>query len=284
LLLAVIVPILANGMRAYLIVMLGHFSNMTLAVGVDHIIYGAFFFGLVMMVLFYVSSFWRDEPVPTEDISYSQQSDTTFANQPFYFALLLIGSLNLIYPMGSKWLSSQQQAPTPSTLNLETALNEKGWKSVENPQWEWSPRFKGVSTESMVYFSNGESVFGIYQASFGQESQGGAELVNSQNLLVTEEQSDTWKTVKTSAMSLNNLLVDETVLSGSERNLVILRWYQVGIHNTNNPYHAKLFQLLKRLSKDSSPELQVILFTEAPHLDYEQAESMLKSVAERWLQ
>ena len=49
---AIIVPIFANGMRAYMIVMIGHLSNMEYAVGVDHLIYGWIFFGLVMLILF----------------------------------------------------------------------------------------------------------------------------------------------------------------------------------------------------------------------------------------
>lgn len=54
--LSIIVPIIANGIRAYLIVMTGHLSGMTLAVGVDHLIYGwiflvlscCYYFGLVL--------------------------------------------------------------------------------------------------------------------------------------------------------------------------------------------------------------------------------------------
>jgi exosortase A len=50
---SIIVPILANGLRAYLIVMTGHLSDMKLAVGVDHLIYGWVFFGFVMLLLFH---------------------------------------------------------------------------------------------------------------------------------------------------------------------------------------------------------------------------------------
>ncbi len=60
---ALIVPILANGVRAYLIVMLGHLSNMRLAVGVDHLIYGWLFFGLVVLLLFWLSARWRELPL-----------------------------------------------------------------------------------------------------------------------------------------------------------------------------------------------------------------------------
>jgi exosortase A len=58
---ALALPVLANGLRAYMIVMIGHSSNMTLAVGVDHLIYGWAFFGLVMLLLFWVGSFWRED-------------------------------------------------------------------------------------------------------------------------------------------------------------------------------------------------------------------------------
>jgi exosortase A len=54
------IPILANSIRAYIIVMLGHVSGMKLATGVDHLIYGWVFFGLVMLLLFWAGSFWRD--------------------------------------------------------------------------------------------------------------------------------------------------------------------------------------------------------------------------------
>lgn len=60
-LLSIIVPIIANGLRAYMIVMIAHLSDMRLALGVDHFIYGWVFFGLVMLLLFWAGSFWRED-------------------------------------------------------------------------------------------------------------------------------------------------------------------------------------------------------------------------------
>src|SRR3954470_12039876 len=57
---AIVVPIGANFVRAYMIVMIGHLSSMKLAVGVDHFIYGWVFFGLVIGLLFWLGSFWRE--------------------------------------------------------------------------------------------------------------------------------------------------------------------------------------------------------------------------------
>jgi exosortase A len=45
---AVIVPVFANGFRATMIVLIAHYSDMKLALGVDHFIYGWVWFGIVM--------------------------------------------------------------------------------------------------------------------------------------------------------------------------------------------------------------------------------------------
>ena len=55
--LAIVVPIVANWLRAFMIVMIGHLSGMALATGVDHLIYGWLFFGLVMFIMFWIGSF-----------------------------------------------------------------------------------------------------------------------------------------------------------------------------------------------------------------------------------
>src|SRR5687768_10320658 len=74
--LSLIVPILANGIRAYLIVMTGHLSDMQLAVGIDHLIYGWVFFGFVMLVLFWIGSFWREDENRFDSVRVTTQIST----------------------------------------------------------------------------------------------------------------------------------------------------------------------------------------------------------------
>lgn len=63
---AIAVPIVANWLRAYLIVMLGHLSGNRIAAGVDHLIYGWLFFGLVMLVMFWAGMRWAEADVPRQ--------------------------------------------------------------------------------------------------------------------------------------------------------------------------------------------------------------------------
>jgi UDP-N-acetyl-D-galactosamine dehydrogenase len=61
---SLVVPIVANWLRAYMIVMIGHLSGNTLAVGVDHLIYGWVFFGIVITTMFMIGSRWSDPELP----------------------------------------------------------------------------------------------------------------------------------------------------------------------------------------------------------------------------
>lgn len=60
--LATAVPLLANGVRAYGIVMIAHLSDYRYALGVDHFIYGWVFFGLVIFLLFSLGNLFSDLP------------------------------------------------------------------------------------------------------------------------------------------------------------------------------------------------------------------------------
>ena len=67
---SIVVPILANWVRAYLIVMLGHLSGNRIATGVDHVIYGWLFFGIVISILFAIGARWYEpERVPAPEPS-----------------------------------------------------------------------------------------------------------------------------------------------------------------------------------------------------------------------
>ncbi|HRO60544.1 MAG TPA: exosortase A, partial [Burkholderiaceae bacterium] len=79
--LAAIVPIIANWIRAYLIVMIGHLSDMRLAVGADHLVYGWVFFGIVMGLLFWVGSRMR-EPAPVAEPPSGAHSSSALTGAP----------------------------------------------------------------------------------------------------------------------------------------------------------------------------------------------------------
>lgn len=63
-LLGVLVPLVANGLRVYLIIMIAHSGNVEAATGFDHLVYGWIFFVFILIMLFTIGYFWQDPPEP----------------------------------------------------------------------------------------------------------------------------------------------------------------------------------------------------------------------------
>jgi len=275
--LSVLVPILANGLRAYMIVMIGHLSNMRLATGVDHIIYGWLFFGLVMLILFYVGSFWQDQPI-NDSMAIQQCSNSSASSANLvYIAFIALFGMG-IWPVAAQELRARQSVPAVIPANF---LHNDDGLAQTNPDWDWQPKFNGVSAESLRFFRDDEQLVGIYLANFGDES-GGGELINSQNTLIYPGDKR-WRIVASThnelAFSDKSFSVEKAILSNGRVELLVFRWYRIGESNTVNSYYAKWLQLTKRLTGDASPELMLVLFTEITRGDQRQAAARLQHAA-----
>ncbi len=283
---SILIPIIANGFRAYMIVMIGHLSGMKLAVGVDHILYGAVFFGLVILAMFYIGSFWKDSETESAE-NFISKDTATPANQKHQLTVILsaIGIMFLIWPLTSTFLT-KQQIESSHLINDFTTLKQLNWQPVIDPGWSWTPTFKGVTAEAMHYFKKNHHIVGLYQANFGEESQGGSELVNSEHILI-KPKDPKWRINSTGYSELKYhdevLNVDKSILRSSYKDILVQRWYLIGQNHTANPYQAKWFQLIKRLTGNSSPELQIILVTQATLPQYKDAEVILNNFGENWL-
>lgn len=280
--LSCIVPVIANGFRAYLIVMIGHLSGMTLAVGVDHLIYGGVFFGFVMLLVFYLGSFWRDPPFTPVVIV-----NKTHAKQGFRQMLGTIAMIMVIFgiwPILSPWLMDKQGSNGLPEYALVPEIS--GWHTVANPDWMWAPHFPNTYENKTSYLSNGTTTIGIYHASFGKESQG-IELVNSENTLKASVDLKQMRTVDTDYKQLKlegypDFPLNSTLIKGAKGIILAMDWFQIGDQMTESRFWVKWRQLLKRLSGDTAPELKVIVWVQLSDKDYHSAGQQLSKFLVDW--
>jgi len=283
LLISVIVPIIANGFRAYLIVMIGHLSNMTLAVGVDHLIYGGIFFGLVILLLFYLGSFWRDPPY-TPIVGFQTKQAPRHKQQVLYPAIASLSICFMAWPVSLEWLSTlQPENRIPAEFMPQ---NFQNWHKIENlqqPNGSWQPHFDTAVDQRTEFYRNEQETVGIHIAGFGKEQQG-RELVNSQNTLINPRQANEWRVIDHSivAATLPQHL-KKSVISGNDRQIIAYEWYQIGNKTSINPYQAKLMQLLKRVAADERPELKIVVWQEVPDKNLAKTASKLREFTKTWL-
>jgi len=276
-----LVPILANGLRAYMIVMIGHLSDMKLATGVDHIIYGWVFFGLVMLLLFYLGSFWQDS-APQAMQGPEAETETTMAISGAgkrWGALLALFMAIAVWPVLAEELHARQAVQAEIPIDVSARLEDV---TPSVPDWGWEPNFKGVRAKAGYTVPTADSSVAIYIANFGDESQGG-ELINSQNYLVPQKHK-VWRMIHNANTTVHgpdwSKDVEESVLNSDQRDILVWRWYRVGDAEATNHYYIKWLQLFKRLTGDASPELMILLYTETPHGDNRLAREKLMNVAQ----
>jgi len=140
---SLVLPVLANWVRAYIIVMLGHLSGNKIATGVDHLVYGWVFFGIVILALFFIGARWAD-PDDAESLEATAvQQAALRANrsvapwQPVLFAGLAL--LVVALPNYGRLTDGNETAPSPVQLQLPDMIGR--WQAVPSTVMHWSPNF-----------------------------------------------------------------------------------------------------------------------------------------------
>jgi EpsI family protein len=181
---ALVVPVIANGLRATMIVLIAHYSDMKLALGVDHYIYGWVWFGIVMLLMFWVGLLWREDHQP----AVAGTPASPRAPRP---PLLMAGVVVAVTALAPLWQNRLEQ-PLP-LVRLTAPQAAAHWQQTDTPFNDWVPRWQGMDAELLRHYVRGEDRVQLFIAYYGQQRQD-SELINSQNLMVEQEHAR-WQNV-----------------------------------------------------------------------------------------
>ena len=264
---SIVVPIVANWLRAYLIVMLGHLTNNRLAAGVDHIIYGWVFFGVVMMAMFWIGSYWRDDDAP-RPASTLRWAPTAFARPrmtgPVALAILLALALGVAWRPIAAVVDARSQAASAKLSPIDAAA---GWRPAPAPPSMWTPHYVDAHSEVHQWFEKDGRTVGVYVALYSQQTQG-RELIMSRNELVTP-QDDRWVKVAESRAPLQwgseEITARAALVSGAGTSFAVRSWYWVNGQFTASDTVAKVLLGLAKVSL--KPDHSAVIVIHTQHLD-----------------
>lgn len=176
------VPVVANWGRAVMIVLLGHYSGNKLAVGVDHLIYGWVFFGVVIGIMFVVGARWAEPELAVPPLSAADQAQAAQTTSPlsWWAAAALVLVLGAPPLVAYRLQDAVVKAPTLSLPELVGVNADPDAQPLHQPVFE-NPRAQA----SKVY-GQGEKAVTVHVAYYRQQTYG-RKLVNSQNVLTTSE-------------------------------------------------------------------------------------------------
>lgn len=259
---SIVVPIIANGIRAYLIVMTGHLSDMQLAVGVDHLVYGWIFFGLVMLLLFWIGSFWREdylEPVPDKDLGRFDRKIPSVSPKTMLGMAGLVIVVAAIWPVYMNYLNSEPDLLPVPDISISDPSGK--WEPDPLRPSDWIPEYTGPSEQFIGHFRYGNQRVGLYVTYYKSQQHGG-KLISSSNVLVTDRNSG-WRNLGDSRrkLSLNTaeFSVNQNQLHAPTSRLLVWRWFWLIDQETASPYLGKAIQAMNRMLGKGGDGAEIII-------------------------
>ena len=259
---SVVVPIVANWIRAYMIVMLGHLSNNKLAVGVDHLIYGWIFFGFVMGLLFWIGSMWQENDVPAQLPRVAPDVSATIKTVPrrnFYLAALGAIVAGVVwYPIDAA-VSRNVAAGVPDLRPLPGAHD---WAPSQRKIADWKPEYEGYAAELQQTFESNSREVGLYVAYYRNQSKG-RELVTSNNALVSSG-NRSWRIIASGSEPVVWIrdIVDakRAELRGRTTRLDVFLLYWIAGRVTSNDYVAKVWLAWSKLTGSGEDSALIVIY------------------------
>jgi exosortase A len=245
--LSALVPILANALRAYLIILLAYFSNNRIASGVDHVLYGWVFFSLVTAIMIGLALGWREPPLSYDEFianAKPQPSAPPGVTRLSWF----VGVVVLIVIAASStadylWSRTPPSQPIDKLWSAPT-----GWLALDEPDHDWAPHFENVESQTSQTFTDGKREVSLYVLSYPVKRQG-VELVNSANAVAAsgewEVLDDDYRQV---TIAGKPAMVAEYLLAGAGQRRVVWMWYLAGGEVTAKPYRIKAILAQARLA------------------------------------
>jgi exosortase A len=269
---ASIVPVFANSGRAYMIVMIAHLSDMKLALGVDHYIYGWVFFGIVMLLLFWIGSFWSEDGQAAPDAAPVTAASAAAARPllPVALVALLVAGM---WPAYANWLD-RRPLPVLPDLRVETPA---GWQAA-GAFTTWVPHWIGADRQlRQSYAQAGRGV--LLELNYYVTQRQDAELVNSQNFMIRQKDpawSNVGEGLATVTLGGTPRQVRQARLRGADgQRLLVWQWNLINQRPVVSDQVAKLVLALDRVRLKRDDGLSVLIATPYEDVGLEAAAATL---------
>jgi exosortase A len=259
---AIVVPVVANWLRAFMIVMLGYFSDNRLGTGVDHLLYGWVFFGIVIVLMFWIGGRWRedlDAPLPVVHVAPST---------PLQFSALLARLLPLafavaIWPVALQYLERAESVEASAPVDIKPLLVAAPWAETAEPATTFKPSFHGFRSESFRHYSDGKSKVAVYVATYAQQAPG-RELVQSENMLLQPADTAWSRLHEGQGADSSAGTWHSSLLSGGAAPLVVWSGYWINGRLVTSDYVAKGLMALEKLQGHADRSAYIAILAAGP--------------------
>jgi len=244
---SIVVPILANAIRVYGIVLTAHLTDMEYAAGADHLIYGGVFYAFILFLLIFIGEKFRDKNI---DLTLTNiDTKTSMKAKNILPLTIVLGSIFLIQTI---WLNSIEAKRTSSIQIQKINTSSFPFEFVKSESQSWQPSFQGAVDIQQGYIQSSRKIkTDIFIATY---SVGEGELISSLNKLYDAER---WTLISQQTIELTNQtqrkvkgegkVLFTKLVSPLGTYRYIVHWYQLSNERFTSKLKLKLYQTQKLL-------------------------------------
>lgn len=248
--LSIIVPIVANGIRAYGIIILAHFGHYKLAFDVDHVVYGFVFLCMVTLSLLGLGALLRDgrdspfsggeAPVVADETSDAARTTAISRfGQPICagIAMAFIASIQF-------WAVTAMAPPAQRTVTLRAPTANPPWVLGSGEAPNWSPEFRGMDARLQQSYRLGERRVQLEVAYYTYQREGAEALSDLNAIMGGRAETQVLSSGRSQLRLAGAILpINGLVVRHANRTFLVWYWYWIGGETTDSRLAGKLLEL-----------------------------------------
>ena len=285
----VVVPVVANGIRVYGILLTDYLGGTKLARGTDHLIAGGLFLTVITILLFAAGARWRENGAPPS------QGETAASGHGWREGASHRDGKPLLRLLAFATIGFAAAAAAPAVAKSANAEEGKYAAVLKAPvvtiPWAptgdaargefsgWRPKLLPADAEFEQSYAKQGRLVALRIAFYGPSGRE-AKLVSSSNSLYEKPE---WLRTGEKSVEIKMdgvpVRVRQVSISSDERRLVLWTWYWVDGESTSNGYEAKWLLAWARLKGRSRGSAEIVLAAEDSPVG-ESGESLLRDFSE----
>lgn len=244
LLLSALLPIGANAVRAYGIVVLAYLSGNAIAAGVDHVVYGFVFFSLLTALLVFTAmhSYEPDIEPSEEPRSAAGLSPPALGRTIAALCVVVAVSVSATAFAHHVWTRP------PGAISEYSVTVPAGWSAIADDQDEdWAPHLTSVQSKVVRSYASSTGGISLCVIRYSNERRG-VEFINALNLVGG---GGNWTVLSSNTRPATidgqHFAVAQYVIATGPEHRLVWVWYSVGDALTSSPYRLRMRQARNRL-------------------------------------
>ncbi|MEL6949416.1 MAG: exosortase A [Pseudomonadota bacterium] len=253
---------IANGVRAFIIVLLVHYSEGAIGVGYDHIVYGWVVFIISLLLIVKLGSLFRESEVRQAPLGGALRLGNArgVAGAAAVVLAALVGVRT-----GEAMMTASMTGKPLGDLRMPAAAS--GWSGPDEIQLAFAPAYQAPDQAQAARYSGVGGAVEVHQFKYSVES----EIIRYDNRLFD---GDDFRLISSDEREIeladaSRLRLQRRVIERDGERLLMLSWFDIGGRLTNSRIEAKLYSALRSVIGGRPSDLMtaVVKVTDDAHDD-----------------